>query len=87
MRAVDQHPVAARGSGEGVGDRDLAVRAAMDEVLARERLECAIGIDLEPGAEERRDFALSCRIYRSEGGGAEQPQESWIRDALIEAAK
>ncbi len=45
------------------------------------------GVDVEPGAEERRDFALSCRIYRSEGGGAEQPQESWIRDALIEAAK
>lgn len=45
------------------------------------------GVDVEPGAEERRDFALSCRIYRSEGGVSEQPDESWIRDALIEAAK
>jgi hypothetical protein len=45
------------------------------------------GVDVEPGAEERRDFALACRIYRSEGGGAEQPDESWVRDALTEAAK
>ncbi|MFN2471326.1 MAG: hypothetical protein ABR583_10150 [Gaiellaceae bacterium] len=44
------------------------------------------GVDVEPGAEERRDFALSCRIYRSEGGVAEQPQENWVREALIEAA-
>lgn len=44
-------------------------------------------VDVEPGAQERRDFAFSCRIYRSEGGAYEQPQESWVRDALIEAAK
>ena len=45
------------------------------------------GVDVEPGAEERRDFALSCRIYRSESGVAEQPDERWVRDALTEAAK
>jgi len=45
------------------------------------------GVDVEPGAEERRDFAFSCRIYRSEAGAAEQPEASWIRNALIEAAK
>lgn len=45
------------------------------------------GVDVEPGAEGRRDFAFSCRIYRSEGGASEQPQESWVRDALIGAAK
>jgi hypothetical protein len=45
------------------------------------------GVDVEPGAEERRDFALACRIYRSEGGIAEQPDERWVRDALTEAAK
>ncbi len=44
------------------------------------------GVDVEPGAAERRDFALSCRIYRSERGLAEQPQESWVREALIAAA-
>ena len=45
------------------------------------------GVDVEPGAEERRDFAFSCRIYRNDGGASEQPAESWVRDALIEAAK
>jgi hypothetical protein len=45
------------------------------------------GRDVEPGAEERRDFAFSCRIYRSEGGIAEGPEESWLRDALSEAVR
>jgi hypothetical protein len=45
------------------------------------------GVDVEPGAEERRDFAFCCRIYRSDGGASEQPAERWVRDALIEAAK
>ena len=45
------------------------------------------GTDVEPDAEERRDFALACRIYRSEGGVADQPDERWVRDALTEAAK
>jgi hypothetical protein len=45
------------------------------------------GRDVEPGAEERRDFALTCRIYRGQRGAAEQPDESWVRQALSEAAK
>ena len=45
------------------------------------------GVDVEPGAKERRDFALSCRIYRSERGVSEQPDERWLRDALSEAVK
>ena len=44
-------------------------------------------MDVEPGAEERHDFAFSCRIYRSDGGASEQPEEGWVRDALLEAAK
>jgi hypothetical protein len=44
------------------------------------------GVDVEPGAESRRDFALSCRIYRSEPAVAEQPDERWVREALTEAA-
>jgi hypothetical protein len=43
------------------------------------------GVDVEPGAAERRDFALTCRIYRGEGA-SQQPEESWVRDALIAAA-
>jgi hypothetical protein len=45
------------------------------------------GLDIEPGAEERRDFGFSCRIYRGERGVSEQPDESWVREALTEAAK
>ena len=44
-------------------------------------------VDVEPGAEERRDFAFACRLYRSAGGASEQPEEDWIRDALIEALR
>jgi hypothetical protein len=45
------------------------------------------GVDVEPGAEDRRDFAFGCRIYRSDWSAAEQPAEGWVREALIEAAK
>ena len=45
------------------------------------------GVDVEPGAEQRRDFGLSCRIYRSERGFSEQPDEDWVREALTEAVK
>ena len=44
------------------------------------------GRDVEPGADERRDFALSCRTYRSQRGISEQPDERWLREALTEAA-
>jgi hypothetical protein len=42
------------------------------------------GRDVEPGAEERREFVLSCRVYRREHGFSGQPDEAWIRDALTE---
>ena len=44
------------------------------------------GRDVEPGAEARTDFALSCRVYRGEHGASGQPDERWIRDALLEVA-
>jgi hypothetical protein len=44
------------------------------------------GHDVEPGADERRNLAFSCRIYRSEHGISEQPDERWVRNALTEAA-
>ena len=45
------------------------------------------GRDIEPGAEQRNEFVLSCRMYRSEQGLAGQPDEAWIRNALAEAAR
>jgi hypothetical protein len=43
------------------------------------------GRDVEPGAEKRRDFAFSCRLYRINGRVLETPDPVWIRQALTEA--
>jgi hypothetical protein len=44
------------------------------------------GRDVEPGAEERRDFVLSCRVFQTEQGFAGQPDEAWIQEALVREA-
>jgi len=44
------------------------------------------GRDVEPGADERSDFVLSCRLYRTESGVSGQPDERWLRDALADTA-
>jgi len=41
------------------------------------------GRDIEPGAEERTDYALACRTYRTARGTAGTPDERWLRDALV----
>ena len=41
------------------------------------------GRDIEPGAEERMDYAFACRIYRTARGTAGTPDERWLRDALV----
>ena len=40
------------------------------------------GRDIEPGADERGEYVLACRIYRTERGPAGTPDESWLREAL-----
>ena len=40
------------------------------------------GRDVERGAEDRSDFVLSCRLYRTEHGLAGRPDERWVRAAL-----
>jgi hypothetical protein len=40
------------------------------------------GHDVEPGADERREFVLSCRVYETGSGLAGQPEEAWIHEAL-----
>lgn len=40
------------------------------------------GRDVDPQADERDDYVLSCRVYRTESGFAGQPEERWIRAAL-----
>ena len=40
------------------------------------------GIDVEPGAHERRDFGLKCRLYRGAEGHSGLPRREWIEQAL-----
>jgi len=40
------------------------------------------GRDVDPQAEERRDYGLSCRVYRTERGLAGLPDARWLRAAL-----
>jgi hypothetical protein len=40
------------------------------------------GRDVDPYTEERSDYGLSCRVFRTEAGIAGQPDERWVRDAL-----
>ena len=44
------------------------------------------GQDVEPGSDERTDFARACRVYRTDAGLRGQPDEAWVRDALVAAA-
>jgi hypothetical protein len=40
------------------------------------------GRDVEPGADERDEFALACRVYRTQDGLRGQPDPEWITAAL-----
>jgi hypothetical protein len=40
------------------------------------------GEDVDPGAGERRDFGLKCRLYRSNEGTSGLLPEGWITDAV-----
>ncbi|MHB8468712.1 MAG: DF family (seleno)protein [Gaiellaceae bacterium] len=45
------------------------------------------GVDVDPRAQERDDYALSCRVFQTEAGVTGQPSEQWIRDALLGAPR
>ena len=42
------------------------------------------GQDVEPGAAERSDFGMKCRLYRTAEGHPHAPPDAWIRRALEE---
>ncbi len=44
------------------------------------------GVDVEPGAEERTDFGMTCRIYSSPDGLRPAPSDELIAAALDRAA-
>lgn len=39
------------------------------------------GRDVEPGADQRTDFGLKCRLYRTSNGISGLPDDRWIIDA------
>jgi hypothetical protein len=43
------------------------------------------GRDVERGAEDRTEFVLACRLYRTAQGFGGRPDEDWIRAALSAA--
>lgn len=61
-----------------VADPDLAVR---ERFLGSPSIRVD-GRDIEPGAQARTDYVLSCRLYRTEDGTSGQPDERLLRDAL-----
>lgn len=40
------------------------------------------GRDVDPGAAERTDYGLKCRLYRYDGGQSGEPPDAWVREAL-----
>jgi hypothetical protein len=40
------------------------------------------GLDVEPGAQERDDFGLKCRLYRVPAGLRGAPLDEWVLNAL-----
>jgi hypothetical protein len=40
------------------------------------------GRDIEPGADERDDYGLKCRLYRIGDAVAGAPPDAWLLDAL-----
>jgi hypothetical protein len=45
------------------------------------------GRDVEPGSEPSAEISVACRLYRHEHGLAGQPDERWVRDALLAAGR
>jgi hypothetical protein len=45
------------------------------------------GDDIEPGADERTDFGMKCRLYRTTSGLSGQPQDEWLQAAIRRARR
>ena len=45
------------------------------------------GRDVEPGADDRDDYSLSCRVYAGGQGLSGQPDQQWVRDAIERARR
>lgn len=45
------------------------------------------GVDIEPGADDRSDFGLACRLYWAERGLSTEPEPRWLREAFEHPAQ
>ena len=43
------------------------------------------GVDIDPGAGERTDYGLKCRLYPTKEGLRGAPPDEWVLDALRRA--
>ena len=43
------------------------------------------GTDIEPGAAGRSGYALACRVYATDSGASNLPDEGWLRAALSQS--
>ncbi|SRR5260221_14026051 len=72
---------------EGIEDEIELCRVETIEDAERERFLGSPtvrinGEDVDPGAHEREDFGLKCRLYRGGDGVSRTPPEPWIKAAL-----
>ncbi len=44
-------------------------------------------LDIEPGAQSRDGFGLTCRIFQTDRGLTGVPDEQWLRDAITRESK
>ena len=44
------------------------------------------GEDVDPGAANRRDYGMKCRLYRTASGQSHIPPDEWIERALERAS-
>jgi hypothetical protein len=78
--------------------RDIAARTGSSTTIAMRRIDDDAeaqrerflgsptlrigGHDVEPNADERTDFGMKCRLYRTASGLSGQPEEEWLQAAL-----
>ena len=78
--------------------RMLLARAGVDAPVRQRRVESAgaaqrerflgsptlrvNGVDVEPGARERTDYGLNCRLYATGDGLRGTPPDQWVLDAV-----
>jgi hypothetical protein len=80
--------MAEAGIGEPVQQRRVeSVRDAERERFLGSPTVRVDGRDVDPGAGERADFGLKCRIYHTPAGMAGTPAEEWVLNALRGAAE